>query len=49
MGKGEAGEVVINDKNIIPMKTLKMYILEALLKQNFTTKKDTFIKVEVEG
>lgn len=48
-GKEEAGEVVINDKNIIPMKNLKMYILEALLKQNSTTKKDTYIKIDVDG
>lgn len=26
-GKGDPGEVVINDKNILPMKNLKMYIL----------------------
>lgn len=31
------------------MKNLKMYILEALLKQNSTTKKDTYIKIDVDG
>lgn len=47
-GKGDPGEVVVNDKNILPMKTLKMYILEALLKGE-AGKKDTYIKVETEG
>lgn len=47
-GKGEPGEVVVNDKNILPLKNLKMYILEALLKGD-AGKKDTYIKIEAEG
>ena len=44
-GHGEPGEVEINDKNILPMKNLKMYVLEAILKADSTLKRDTYIRI----
>lgn len=37
-------EIVVNDKNIIPVRMLKMYILEALMKQD-SKSKNAYIKV----